>query len=236
MERIVDRVQTLMSTNFRDIKGAKKLKDEVKGLRTNLRRRITELSQMILPMVEVQDPARDDVEAMISALNETTVELQRLMTDEAALTLILRRDMATDETIVDVARRKDRIEVANNLIQQARVWVSKFGLGESSPRDRLQVLGSAAVTDVDVQYDTSVAKLTEVNDQEEQIMRQEIQEPAQLVVSPEPSKRPVVTSTPHNQNAPPMSPQAITRIGRTVSFRVDGIADENALSEGEAAP
>ena len=53
MQRIVDRVQTLMTTNFRDIKGAKKLKDKVKSLRSNLRRRITELSQRILPMVEV---------------------------------------------------------------------------------------------------------------------------------------------------------------------------------------
>ena len=139
MERIFDQVQTLMSTNFRDIKGAKKLKDKVKGLRTNLRRGITELSQRILPMVEVQDPAEDDVEAMISVLNEATMELQRLMTDEAALTLILRRDMATDGTIVDVVRRKDRIEVANSLIQQARIWVSKFGSGESSPRGKLQV-------------------------------------------------------------------------------------------------
>ena len=67
-------------------------------------------------------------------------------------------------------------------------------------------------------------------------MRQEIQESEQRVVSPEPSKRPVVTSTPHIQNTPPMSPQAITRIGRTVSFRVGGITDENALSEGVAAP
>ena len=84
MERIIDRVQTLMATNFRDIKGAKRLKDKVKGLRTNLRKRITELSQKILPMVEMQDPARDDMENMISALDEATVELQRLLTDEAA--------------------------------------------------------------------------------------------------------------------------------------------------------
>ena len=230
MERIVDRVQTLMSTNFRNIRGAKKLKDKVKGLRTNIRCRIMELSQKILPMVEAQDVARDEVEAMISALNEATVDLQRLMADEAALTLMLRRDMATDETIVDVARRKDRIEVANSLIQQARVWVSKFGPEEGSPRSRLQVLGSAGVTDVDAHYDTSVAKLTEVDDQEEQIVRQEVQDPVQRVVSPEPSKRPAVTSTPHNQNAPPMSPQAFTRIGRTVSFRVGGITDENSLS------
>ena len=235
MERIVDRVQTLMSTNFRDIKGAKKLKDKVKGPRTNIRHRITELSQKILPMVEAQDPARDEVEAMMSALNETTVA-QRLMMDGAALTLILRRDMATDETIVDVARRKDRIEVANSLIQQARVWVSKLGPGEGSPRDRLRVLGSAGVTDVDVNYDTSVVKLTEVDDQEEQILRQLVQDPVQRVFSPDPSKRPMVTSTPHNQNALPMSPQAITRIGRTVSLRVGGITDENALSEEEITP
>ena len=106
MERIVDRVQTLMTTNFREIKGAKELKDKIKSLRTNLRRRITEFSQRILPMVEERDPAENDVAAMISALNKATVELQRLITDEAALTLILRRDMKQDETFIDVARRK----------------------------------------------------------------------------------------------------------------------------------
>ena len=239
MERIVDRVQTLMATNFRDIKGAKKLKDKVKGLRTSLRKRITELlSRSILPMVETQDPPKDNVENLISALNSrtATIELQRLLMDEAALTLILRRDMAPDETIIDVARKKDRVDVANSLIQQARVWVSKFRPGEGSPSERLQVLGSAGVTEVDADYDTSVAKLTEVDDQEEHIVRQEIQESAPRVVSPEPSKRPVVTCTPHTQNAPPMSPQAITRTGRAVSFRMGGITDENVPSEGEAAP
>ena len=117
-----------------------------------------------------------------------------------------------------VARRKDRIEVANDLIQQARVWVSKFGLGEGSPRGKLQVLGSAGVADGDADYGTSVAKLVEVDDQEERIATQEAQEPNLRVVSPEPSKRPVVTSTPHAQNASPLQPQAITRIGRAVSF------------------
>ena len=92
--------------------------------------------------------------------------------DEAALTLILHRDMAPDETIIDVARRKDRIDVANSLIQQARVWVSKFGPGEGSPKGRLQVLGSARVTEVDVDYDASVAKLTKVDGQEERIANQ----------------------------------------------------------------
>ena len=67
-------------------------------------------------------------------------------------------------------------------------------------------------------------------------MRQEVQKPVQRVVSPEPSKRMVVTSPPHTQNAPPMSPQAITRIGRAVSFNLGGTTDENRPSEGETAP
>ena len=69
MERIIDRVQTLMATDFRDIKGVKRLKDKVKGLRNNLRKRIMELSQRILPMAETQDPAGDEVDNMISVLN-----------------------------------------------------------------------------------------------------------------------------------------------------------------------
>ena len=73
-------------------------------------------------MVEIQDPTGDGVEDIISALNEAMVELQRLLIDEAALTLILRRDMPPEETILDEVKRKDRIEVANSLIQQAREW------------------------------------------------------------------------------------------------------------------
>ena len=65
---------------------------------------------------------------------------------------------------MDVARRKDRIDVANSLIQQARVWVNKFGPGEGSPRGKLQVLGSADAAEVDAEYDNAVAKITEVED------------------------------------------------------------------------
>ena len=159
MGRVVDRVQTLMSTNFRDIKSSKKLKEKVKSLRDNLRRRITELSKKILPRLEEVDPPKAELSVKITALNEATVELQRLLTDEAALTLILRRDMSEDEKEVDVIRRKDRIEVANSLIQQSRVWVKQYGPGEGSPGGKLLVLGSEGVAEVDVDYDMSVAQL-----------------------------------------------------------------------------
>ena len=227
-KKIIDRVQTLMSTNFRDIKGAKRLKEKVKGLRTNLRRRITELKQRVLSMVEIQDPTGEGVEDIISALNEAMVELQRLLMDEAALTLILRRDMPPEETILDAVKRKERIDVANSLIQQAREWVGKFGPGGDNPRGRLQVLGSAGVTEIDGAYDTLVAKLTDKDDQAERIAIQEVQEPARRIISAEPSKRPVATSTPHNQNAPPLSLQTITRMERAVTFRMGGSTDENA--------
>ena len=95
------------------------------------------------------------------------------------------------------------------------------------------MLGSAGVTEVDNAYNTSVEQLLEVDNQEEDVMRQVAQKSEARVVSPEPSKRLVVTSTPHSRSAPPMSPQAITRIRRSISFRMGGITDENALSEGE---
>ena len=235
MKKIIDRVQTLMATNFRDIKAAKCLKDKVKSLRTMLRRRITEMNQKILPMIEIKDPTEDGVEDMISALNQAVVELQRLLIDEAATTLILRRDITPEETIVDVMKRKDRIEVSNELIQQAREWVSKFGPGEDNPRGTLQVLGSAGVPEGDADYDTSVAKHTEDDDEVERAVAvQEASQPVQREVSPEPSKRPVTTSTPHDPNAPLPSPQAIPRIGRVVSFA--GVTDENAPRAGETAP
>ena len=100
MGRIVDRVQTLMSTNFRDIRSPRKLKEKAKSLRTTLRRRITELSKKILPKLEEIDPPQAEVGAKIEALNEARIELQRLLTDEAALTLILRRDMTDDEATI----------------------------------------------------------------------------------------------------------------------------------------
>ena len=62
MGRVVDRVQTLMSTNFRDIKSSKKLKEKVKSLRANLRRRTTELSKKILPRLEEVDPPKAELE------------------------------------------------------------------------------------------------------------------------------------------------------------------------------
>ena len=157
MEMIVDRVQTLMAKNFRDIKGTKKLKDKVKGLRTNLRKRITALNTRILPMLEVRNLASHLVAAMITTLKESTMELQRLMTDEAALTLILRKDMNEDDRSIDAALRKDRIDISNDLIRQARLWVEDYGPGEGSPGGRLNVLGSAGVSEVDTAYDTAVA-------------------------------------------------------------------------------
>ena len=235
MEKIIDRVQALMATNFKDIKAAKRLKDKVRSLRTTLRKRITEMNKRILPMIEIRDPTGEGVDDMISALNEAVVELQRLLIDEAATTLILRRDMTQEETIGDVLKRKDRIDVANELIQQAREWVSKFGPGEGNPRGTLQVLGSAGVPEDDADYDTSVARHSEDDDQRERTA--ELQEDVQPVsgsISPEPSKRPVTTSTPHDPNAPLPSPQTIPRIGRAVSFA--GVTDENALRTGETVP
>ena len=45
--------------------------------------------------------------------------------------------------------------------------MSKFGPGEGSPGGKLKVLGSDGITEIDVDYDTSVAGLAEVDNQEE---------------------------------------------------------------------
>ena len=234
MGRIVDRVQTLMSTNFRDIQRPSKLKEKAKSLRTNLRRRITDLSKKILPKLEEIDPPTAEVGAKIEALNEATIELQRLLTDEAALTLILRRDMTDDEAVVDVARRKDRVEVANSLIQQARVWVNEYGPGESNPGGKLLVLGSAEVADVDEVYDTSVVKVEEVEEQQGQTPRSVVKEPSPRSVSPEPSKRPAFTSTPYQPDFQPMSPQTAPRVARKVSFGEATNLGKHSTEEGGA--
>ena len=232
MGRVVDRVQTLMSTNFRDIKSARKLKDKVKSLRANLRRRITELSKRILPRLEEVDPPQAEVKNKIIALNEATVELQRLLTDEAALTLILRRNMSEDETAVDVTRRKDRIEVANSLIQQSRVWVNKYGPGEDTPGGKLLVLGSEGVVEVDVDYDTSVARLKEVDEQEGQLPEMAKEELSPRSVSPEPSKQQAFTSTPYQSDQPSRSPKTASRVARKVSFGEEANSGEPLAMKG----
>ena len=234
MEKIIDRVQNLMVTNFRGIERPKRLKDKAKSLRTTIRKRITEMNNRIRTLVEIKDPTGDGVDEMITVLNEAAVELQRLLIDEAATTLILRRDMTSEETVGDVLKRKGRIDTSNELIQQAREWVRKFGPGDNTPRGQLSVLGSAGVPEGDAEYDVSIARHTEEDDQVERAARQEVVQPVQREVSPEPSKRPVTTSTPHDPNAPLPSPQTIPRIGRTVSFA--GVGIENEPQEGETPP
>ena len=59
--------------------------------------------------------------------------------------------------------------MANSLIQQARVWVNEYGPGEGNPGGKLLVLGSEDVAEVDEDYDTSVAKLKEVDEQQGQL-------------------------------------------------------------------
>ena len=75
MEKIVDRVQTLMATNFRDVKGSKKIKDKVKGLRMSLIIRIMELSNRIKPIVKMKEATDEEVDSAIKVLTETVVEL-----------------------------------------------------------------------------------------------------------------------------------------------------------------
>ena len=77
---------------------------------------------------------------------------------------------------MDIIRRKDRIEIANDLIQKAREWVRELGPGEGSQGGRLTVLGLAGVTDVDEVYNTSVARLSVGDNQEEEVMRQVAQD------------------------------------------------------------
>ena len=68
MARIVDQVQTVMAINYGDIKGSKKLKDKVKNLRANLRKRITDLNDRIEPIIGLREVTEEDELTMIIAL------------------------------------------------------------------------------------------------------------------------------------------------------------------------
>ena len=73
-----------------------KLREKVKGLRTQIRKRVTEKQTRILEFVEL-DPRDDESISKASILNNETNELQRLSLDETVLTLILQKDMSDDD-------------------------------------------------------------------------------------------------------------------------------------------
>ena len=59
IQRIVGRVQVLMSTHYGKINRESKLKEKVKALRTQIKKRMTESQSRILEIVEL-DPRDDD--------------------------------------------------------------------------------------------------------------------------------------------------------------------------------
>ena len=93
--RVIERVQTLMAMHYGTIKRAAKLKEKVKALRTQIRKRMTEIQARILEMVE-EDPRAEEAISKARVLNNETVELQRLSLDETARP-ILRKDMTYEE-------------------------------------------------------------------------------------------------------------------------------------------
>ena len=118
IKRVVERVQPLMATHYGTIKGESKLREKVKGLRTQIRKRMTEIQTRILEIVEL-DPRDDESIFKARILNNETVELQRLSLDETALTLILRKDMRDDDLKRDRELRAERHERVNCTFDKA---------------------------------------------------------------------------------------------------------------------
>ena len=106
IQRVVERVQTLMATHYGQIKRESKLREKAKNLRTQIRKQMTEIQSKVWETIEM-DPR--DVEAVSKAriLNDLTVELQRLSLDETAITLIIRKDMSYEELKKDQELRAE---------------------------------------------------------------------------------------------------------------------------------
>ena len=83
-------------------------------------------------------------------------------------------------------------------------------------------------------YDTSVAQLKEVDEQQGQLPKLVRRDSSPRSVSPEPSKRPAFTSTPYQPDFQPMSPQTALRAARKVSFGEDATSGEPLATEGGA--
>ena len=202
IQRIVERVKTLMSTHYGQIIYIlkEKLKEKVKALRTQLRKRMNVVQSRILEILE-SDPRDDDSIPKARILNTETVELQRLSLDETVLTLILRKDMSDDELTRDRELRVERNERANRTLERAIRWVEEIPTLEDGTVLELSLLASEDVPPTEEEYDNTIIRAT--IDQEEQEIVQQVYEQEDRPnsrardVSPEPEKHPQdMTSTP----------------------------------------
>ena len=200
-QRIIERVKAFMSTSLGAIRKEYKLKDKVKKLRKALRKRITDTQSIILELVEA-DPKEEDAVNQARKINTATVELQRLMLDETALTLLLRKDMTDGELTRDRELRAERQERVNRTLEKAMSWLAEIPMQEDGTELELSQLESEIVPHEDEEYDDSIMRIIMDQDEEDLVQlamgREEQTAPPEIrEVSPEPEKHPGdVTSTP----------------------------------------
>ena len=125
---------------------------------------MTEVQQKILEIVE-RDPGSEDAISKARILNNEMVELQRLTLDEAALILIVRKDVTDDEFKKDREVRKERQDRVNLILSKAIRTVEQIPTLEEGTVLELSLLTSENVPEVDEEYDHAITKAT--IDQEE---------------------------------------------------------------------
>ena len=184
--KIVDRVRILMDTHYGTIKRESKLREKALLLRGQIRKRITEALKRILDLVD-NDLTSKEAVARARNLNNETVELQRLTLDEAALTLIIRKNMSDDDFKKDRELRKERI---NSALDKATRWIEKIPALEDGTALELSLLTSNNVPDVDEEYDASFVQAAIDQEEVETIGRIHEEEDRARDVSPEPEKHP----------------------------------------------
>ena len=194
LPRIVDRVQTLMSTHYGTIKRESKLREKAKNLRTLIWRRMTENQSKFWEIIGL-NPREKGAVAQAKVLNKITLELQRLSLDETALTLIIRKNMSDEEIKQDKELRAERHAKANRVLNEAAGWVDSIPALQDGTQLELSVLTSETVPPIDDEYDTTIIEAAVAQEEQEIIQQAVEEEERQRAVSPEPTK-PTPTITP----------------------------------------
>ena len=123
MVMVIERVEFLHNNKFPVI-ASRAYEKKIKSSRTSLRGRMTMLTEQIMEAVKVAPELATVDQA--ADLNSMTIELQRMMVDEAAMSLMMRKDYDVTKHSGDVILRRARIKLCNDAILAAEDWMNSM--------------------------------------------------------------------------------------------------------------
>ena len=132
MTLIMERVLFLVSTKLTLESTKTKFYKKALVARKNFRRAVTIKSQEIEEIL-IESPLEVDKEYLI-LVNELVHELQRLVIDEMATTLLIRKDMKKEDITGDRLKAAGRLMKSNDLIEEAISWINNgYNEGGAGP-------------------------------------------------------------------------------------------------------